>query len=304
MTKREIIDSFISERPEAVAVFGYGSGVFKQVEGTNPQIDLIFIVDDLYSWHAQNMEVNLNDYSFIGKRHLSSTNIDRVKGYNNITYFSNIQKDGCRFKYGVIESMDFLNSLNSWDNLFIAGRFHKPVLPFKSTPYIRNAIINNRAFALSIACLLLPERTTKVDLLEQICSLSYMGDTRMLFAENPYKVSNIVLSNYKYLSRMYYNNTLYMKIHDENNIVIDHDYILNNILYFLPESLIDYLAYKNTDLSDISEVRMNILNFIVSHNSEESYHQTIEGFVTNGIIRSIPYILAKIDKRINAPRYR
>ena len=51
------IESFIDKRPFAFGIYGYGSGIFKQTENNNSQIDLIFVVDDIKKWHHDNMEL-------------------------------------------------------------------------------------------------------------------------------------------------------------------------------------------------------------------------------------------------------
>ena len=64
------IREFIERRPEVVACYGYGSGMFKQSGYTSkdkPQIDLILVVDDLKKWHLENMKLNKKDYSLLGK---------------------------------------------------------------------------------------------------------------------------------------------------------------------------------------------------------------------------------------------
>ena len=66
----ENIKEFVENRPEVIAAYGYGSGVFKQSgynQNEQKQIDLIFVVDDLKKWHLANIEKNPNDYSYIGK---------------------------------------------------------------------------------------------------------------------------------------------------------------------------------------------------------------------------------------------
>ena len=83
MDKKESIMRFADKRPEARAVFGYGSGVFEQdISTSKPLTDVIFVVDDLRKWHHDNMEVNSNDYSFIGRIHLSRDNMRKLKGKN------------------------------------------------------------------------------------------------------------------------------------------------------------------------------------------------------------------------------
>ena len=61
----ENVINFVKNRPEVVAAYGYGSGIFKQSGYTSkdkPQIDLILVVDDLKKWHKENMKANPKDF--------------------------------------------------------------------------------------------------------------------------------------------------------------------------------------------------------------------------------------------------
>uniref|UniRef100_A0A2N9FI34 Phosphatidate cytidylyltransferase, mitochondrial n=1 Tax=Fagus sylvatica TaxID=28930 RepID=A0A2N9FI34_FAGSY len=57
---------------------------------------------------------------------------------------------------------------------------------------IENVNSSNLRAAMSAALLLLPPKFSEEDLYAKICSLSYMGDLRMLFAEDRNKVKKIV----------------------------------------------------------------------------------------------------------------
>jgi hypothetical protein len=52
--------------------FGYGSAVFKQanyhMEDKEQVIDCIFMVDDTYKFHEENMKMNYGHYSYYTKR--------------------------------------------------------------------------------------------------------------------------------------------------------------------------------------------------------------------------------------------
>ena len=53
---KDFINDFLNERPDVVAAFGYGSGVFKQLGYDNkekPQIDLILTVSNIIEWHKK-----------------------------------------------------------------------------------------------------------------------------------------------------------------------------------------------------------------------------------------------------------
>lgn len=68
---------------------------------------------------------------------------------------------------------------------------------------IRNINLVNLKAATAAALLLLPAEFTEEDLYAKICSLSYMGDLRMLFAEDRNKVKNIVQGSFDSFRAMY-----------------------------------------------------------------------------------------------------
>lgn len=298
MEKGEAISRFALKRPDSVGVYGYGSGVFKQTntERTKPLTDVIFIVPDIREWHKENMQMNSSDYSMIGRIHLSRKNIAKLKGKNYITYFSEIKDGEYTFKYGVIEIEDFKRGLNTWDNIFTAGRFHKPVMEIKSRDDIREAIEYNRKCALMIACLFSDECTTKKSIYQNLCGLSYLGDARMTIAENPHKVKNIVNGSFDKLSEIYPLNENYILECKNDAVLICHERLLSRF-HELPLELLKYLEKMGTDFTDLDSVRINVYEYLKHRNGIESKAQIIQGVKTNGIIRSIPYALAKVKKR-------
>jgi hypothetical protein len=300
MEKREAIERFAIKRPESVGVYGYGSGVFKQsnTDGSKPLTDVIFVVPDIRQWHQDNIALNYGDYSVIGRIHLSRKNIAKLKGRNHITYFSEIKDGEYTFKYGVIEVEDFKRGLNTWDNIFTAGRFHKPVMEIKSRDDIREAISYNKDCALMLACLFSEEVTTREEIYRNLCGLSYLGDARMAIAENPHKVENIVEGSFEKLSEMYPLDEDYILECNGNDVLISHDVLLSRI-YELPERLLEFLQDMNTNFDDLDLLRINIYEFITSKNKVESRAQIMQGVKTNGIIRSIPYAFAKVKKRFS-----
>jgi hypothetical protein len=47
--KKEMIEDFLSTRPQTIGTFGYGSGITKQTgynKNDNPQIDIILVVEN------------------------------------------------------------------------------------------------------------------------------------------------------------------------------------------------------------------------------------------------------------------
>lgn len=296
-----IIEEFSSHRPQAVAVFGYGSSIFKQANANahvTPQTDVIMVVDDLIQWHSLNMRQNPTDYSVIGTIHLNKRNVDKIKGANKVTYFSEIKEGSYRFKYGVIEVEDFKRGLSTWDNLFMAGRFHKPILSILTREDINQSIIQNREIALRLACLFSDSYCTRRELLLNLCGISYLGDTRMKIAENPHKVANIVDGSFAELTEIYSLNVDYILPIDKEHFIISHQRLLEELPYF-PNCLLEYLMENNVDTSDLYAVRYYLKKYIYEKNHSESKAQIFEGLKTNGVVRSIPYALAKVSKRFS-----
>ena len=299
MSKEEAIRKFAVDRPDARAVYGYGSGVFKQASSDGkPLTDVIFLVNDLREWHRDNMIMNPKDYSLMGKVFVNRSCIDDLKGVNKITYFSRIRDGEFSFKYGVIEVNDFVCGLETWDNLFMVGRFHTPVLELSSEEQIQNAIDYNRKCALIIACLYCNTISSKEEIYRKICGLSYLGDARMGVAENPNKVRNIVAGSFKKLEELYPLKENFLTLLTEDTYHVDHDTLLKRIGE-LPEALLAHLYDIDTDFKDLEMLRVNIYDYIINRNSIESSAQILHGVKTNGIVRSVPYVMAKIKKRFS-----
>ena len=280
---KDFIKEFLNERPEVVAAFGYGSGVFKQLgydSKEKPQIDLILIVNDMKLWHKENIKRNPKDYSFIGRNFFLNSSLDEIKGITGITYQSNIEYKGHLFKYGIIEYGDFVRHMQTWDSFYVPGRFQKPILTIKSNNFIDELILQNRRNACKVGLLCLNNKDLK-DLYLTICNLSYSGDTRMKVAENPKKVNNIVGASYDKFNEMYNFNDLYQKNGERIEYEIDIDE--------LPSSLEKYIKDDKT--------KEKVMEYLSDLNRKESSLQTMKGIKTNGIVKSLRYGLAKVLKK-------
>ena len=293
------IEEFINRRPDVVAAYGYGSGMFKQAGYTSkdkPQIDLIFIVDDnhLRAWHIENMKLNRKDYSLIGRVFFKYAPLSILKGRTGITYVSNIEENGSTFKYGTIELSDFLNQLDTWEHFYLTGRFQKTIYPIKETKELKNGIEKNRENALLVAAYLQnKDVVTKKDILVTLCGLSYLGDTRMKFAENPKKVENIVDGSFEEFNKIYNFNNEYLTEQD-NTIKINRN-VVEERLTSLPRELLFYI--KESLISSDKDAKKKILEYLEDLNKKESKQQTIKGIGTNGVVRSIKYASKKLAKR-------
>ena len=298
MENTQNIKKFVMNRPKVVAAYGYGSGVFKQSGYTDkdkPQIDLILVVDDLKKWHLENMKKNPRDYSFTGKLFFKYASVSKLKGLTGITYLSNIKEDGSIYKYGTIEKNDLVSYLETWNSFYLPGRFQKRILPIIDSKEIEVANEKNRNAVLLVALLTLPMNRNKlIDVYTGICGLSYLGDTRMKFAENPRKVLNIVEGSYDSLNEIYGKECPYFKILKDEKIEIAREKIIKDIS-LLPSGLLEYLENEK----DLQVVREKIISYFTELNKKESSKQTLKGLFTNGIIRSIHYASKKVMKKIH-----
>ena len=189
-----------------VAAFAYGSGVFKQRTSHQAEmIDFLLLVkdDDWTGWHERNRARNPQDYpSFagIGLRFfvpgciyfVPGVKIDAASGAN------------MKIKYGVVRWSDFMRDLLTWNQLYVAGRLHKPTLLFPRTDvdFLSSAMQQNYSFALNVS-MLLTARAFEPDFkatVRRIVGLSYAGDPR---PEAPGKVESIVEGQLAELEALY-----------------------------------------------------------------------------------------------------
>lgn len=299
--KQQLIKDFINTLPEVNAVYGYGSGVINQIGSGAKcgQIDLIVVVNDTEKFHIKNLELNPNYYTKSAKKFFLKYKLLHSFGAD-ICYIPYIKYKENKFKIGVISRSSLIDDLTNWKNLYMAGRFQKPMVEFKTNKNINNAIESNHKNALLISLLLQNSSyCTLYDLYHTLLSLSYMGDIRtgltinnkkILNFENPHKIDNIIAGSYKELNKIYLSkniNNNYFKVicnqdmefkfddslsqGEINEIIIDN---LKNIkihysrkdlaeqLVFLPRNLNAYLASELHYIIDSDIVSIKQLDSI------------------------------------------
>ncbi|KAK3987221.1 mitochondrial matrix Mmp37-domain-containing protein [Cladorrhinum sp. PSN332] len=211
--------------------FAYGSGVFPQSkssgrvatpeeiraihpkcppavqraqDGTPKMIDFIFGVSHTQHWHSLNMRQHGDHYSSLATLGSGAVSYVQDKMGAGVYFNPYVVVNGILIKYGVVQLSTLERDLSQWDNLYLAGRLHKPVKILRDDPKIRLANQINLLAALRTALLLLPPKFTEEELYATIAGISYLGDPRMaLPTENPSKVKNIVGNNMKNFRRLY-----------------------------------------------------------------------------------------------------
>ena len=204
------MECFVGCFPPCSMMAAYGSGVFSQgSEDKSKLVDLLVVAKDVSEWHEKNLCLNESHYPR-WMRNAARARWFQTKGGARMTFFPYVNLGGFRCKYGVIGEADLIRDLANWDTLYCAGRLHKPVrLLHAPTPSseLDTALKTNLTFAVSAAMVLLASSGRVVasegDVYTQISRLSYDGDIRMLFAENPRKVENIVSNNLAAFNSLY-----------------------------------------------------------------------------------------------------
>jgi len=284
---KSVIKRFMEKRPDCEAIIGYGSGITKQAgqENRKVQVDLIVVVKDLKKWHIQNVKKNPNDYSFTGKQMMTKGSSSFLKKGGKICYMTYIPFEGHSFKIGTIEEKDFLDSLELWDTFYLAGRMQKPIMIVKANKPIKDAIENNRRMAIAAAALISDERKIPMsEFYETIVSLSYMGDTRMKFAENPEKISNIVKGAMDFFEKNYGDSDLLNRV--KGYIENKHSEKLVNILPIL----------LRAEIVNKGNTKETIIHYLIEKNKNESTLQTMKGIFTSGPVNSVVYAIAKLKR--------
>lgn len=160
-------------------------------------LDLVFAVDDPAAWHEENLRRNGGHYSALGW--LGAAAVARLQTrfgarlwYNTLVSLPEPWGPRRLMKYGVISRSDLVDDLVNWRTMYVSGRMHKPVRVLRAADDIDAAASVNLRSALAAALLMLPQSFTAEQLFTAIAGLSYRGDFRMTFGENPNKVRNIV----------------------------------------------------------------------------------------------------------------
>lgn len=285
----------VERLPRCALILGYGSGVITQSGYSSlskTQIDLIVVVS------------NRDEFLLELERRMIITKCNRVACsliQPEVCFFSDVELDSDKlYKIGVVEAGNFLRKLCDWDSSFyVPGRLQKPVkiLYCESRNFehrVQVALESNRRSALAAALLMFPdEQRHKFDvtsLFSSLVRLSYLGDIRMNFAENPKKVQNIVSAQ----SRLLLN--LYEPHFEKVGIVRASSGGL--ICHKSPSGLWNDLPINfrrhAIQLADPQKALEATLSRI---NARESAYQAFAGLGTSGLTNSFRYLVRKVSKR-------
>lgn len=350
-------------KQHVVYAFGYGSGVISQEDEeattTNTTsshnkeetkvVDMILVVDNAHEFHAANYRTHPRQYikGLFGRGdpvsratwlqcHDLNLNIltclpDSLKFQNPKLWFNLLPSQN--IKYGVVELRDLIVDLVDWKYLYVAGRMHKPTIPFcnkqqqPSIKVVPDDTLNvqyqqqthNLPAALSAALLLIQRQSpsgNNVDghtsasvesIYTCIAGLSYAGDVRIsLGAEDPNKIKKLVGrgggGTQQQLQRF---NKLYEQSRDRlvRQGILSIDSRDTSIWTWdsanpkAQSQIISYLP-KLLQQKMIQHSNKDLHEQIISIVGPSTRYQTLKGVATAGISQSVKYSLRKLSKGI------
>ncbi|XP_050233715.1 uncharacterized protein LOC126682168 isoform X1 [Mercurialis annua] len=203
--KKDELKGFLEVLPAVEFCCVYGSALHPNNHDKSSMVDFILGVSDPRQWHSENLKLNQDHYAswmvHLGGAKLITEVADEIGVGVHFNPF--ITWNDKMLKYGVVRMHDLVQDILNWEKFYLSGRLQKPVHILVDNLDIGNANSVNLRAALSAALLLLPSKFTEEALYSKICSLSYMGDLRMLFAEDKNKVKKIVQGQFGLFHSMY-----------------------------------------------------------------------------------------------------
>ncbi|CAH0481465.1 unnamed protein product [Peronospora belbahrii] len=292
----------------------YGSSVFQQKnhDSSASMVDLVFAVDDPISWHEENIERNPRHYSIV--KYLGAPNVAAFQEnfgagiyYNTLVPLTGTLLGTRLIKYGVVSIQTLCEDLETWKTLYLSGRMHKPVNILATNEHIQAATSMNLSHALNYALLCLPTKFSEYELYMKIAGISYLGDFRMTFGENPKKVRNIVDGNLQAFQKLYQDkiqNSPFMTrlVSDNNMLVADSDNykVRQTIVGALPSNVLRRLATRSRTspeaLDHETVTKKQLQRVIASIVFRSSRSQSIKGIATAGGVKTIIYVAQKLKR--------
>ncbi|KAJ6712834.1 hypothetical protein OIU79_008935 [Salix purpurea] len=202
-------------------------------------------------------------------------------------------------KYGVVRMHDLVQDVLHWERFYLSGRLQKPVHILVDNLDIGDVNSVNLRAAVSAALLLLPSKFTEEDLYSKICSLSYMGDLRMLFAEDKNKVKRIVEGTVWFIP-------IDANISQDCSLSMTH-----SLVHSLPPLVRRKMGMKQGEMQVLKDSG-RVLHEVMIGSREEaaksmqkiirrtvmasSARQAVSGFLTAGGVNATRYLANKVRK--------
>lgn len=322
--KRDELAGFLKVLPPVEFSCVYGSTLHPNNRDKSSMVDYIVGVSDPLQWHSENLKRNRDHYAswmvHVGGAKLITEIADEIGVGVHFNPF--VTWNDKMLKYGVVRMHDLLQDVLRWDRFYLSGRLQKPVHILLDNLDIENANSSNLGAAVSAALLLLPHEFCEEDLYAKICSLSYMGDLRMLFAEDRNKARKIVQGQFSLFQSMY---KPFLEEYETKNMIrfsscgSHKSNIFQNInlsttsslVSLLPQAMRNHMGMKLGEQKRIAESGRVVCDVMISSREEaakcmqkvlrrtvmmSSARQAVSGFLTAGGLNAVRYLGKKMAK--------
>ncbi|KAK7359576.1 hypothetical protein VNO77_01537 [Canavalia gladiata] len=319
-----LFQSFLQVLPPVEFACVYGSSLHPSNQDKTTMTDYILGVSDPKRWHSENLKLNKHHYAswmvHLGGERLITEVADKIGVGVHFNPF--VTWNGKLFKYGVVRMHDLLQDVQYWEKFYLCGRLQKPVHIVVDNLDVNNTNSVNLRAAVSAALLLLPSEFAEEDLYAKVCSLSYAGDVRMLFAEDKNKVKKIVTGQFDLFSSMYKpflkeceaQKLLRLSTTANNQIQVSQDCDLSvacSLVSALPPSIRRQMSMKQGDKMKLSETGRVLQDTKISSREEAAHclqrilrrrvmissgRQAISGLLAVGGVNATKYVAKKVSK--------
>ncbi|KAJ8758667.1 hypothetical protein K2173_000388 [Erythroxylum novogranatense] len=323
-------EGFLKAIPAVEFCCIYGSTLHPNNQDKSSMIDYILGVSDPMQWHNENMKLNRGHYAswmvHLGGSKLVTEVADEIGVGVHFNPF--VMWNGKMIKYGVVRMNDLVQDILNWERFYLCGRLQKPIHILVDNLDVGNVNAVNLRAAFSAALLLLPSKFSEEDLYSKICSLSYMGDLRMLFAEDKNKVKKIVQGQFNLFRSIYepffheYEAKEILKLNSCNNhpATLSQDCCLSvtrSLVGSLPPLVRSTMAMKLGEERTVSDSGRVLREVKISSREDaakcmqkvigrtvmvSSLRQAVSGFVATGGINATRYLARKVQKAWNSWR--
>ncbi|KAB5573327.1 hypothetical protein DKX38_000521 [Salix brachista] len=304
--KIDELKSFLNVLPPVGFCCVYGSSLHPNNSDKSSMVDFIIGVSDPKQWHSEITQV-----------------ADKIGA--GVHFYPFVTWNDKMLKYGVVRMHDLVQDVLHWERFYLSGRLQKPVrLVHILVDNLDIGDVNsvNLRAAVSAALLLLPSKFTEEDLYSKICSLSYMGDLRMLFAEDKNKVKRIVEGQFGLFQSMY---RPFLKEYEAKELLtfsLPHSHQANisqdcslsmthSLVHSLPPLVRRKMGMKQGEMQVLKDSG-RVLHEVMIGSREEaaksmqkiirrtvmvsSARQAVSGFLTAGGVNATRYLANKVRK--------
>ncbi|KAK3189047.1 hypothetical protein Dsin_028608 [Dipteronia sinensis] len=312
--------TFLKNVPPVEFCCVYGSSLHPNNKDKSAMVDYILGVSDPMQWHSENVKMNPDHYAtwlmLLGGANLITQVADKIGVGVHFNPF--VTWNDKMLKYGVVWMHDLVQDILTWERFYLSGRLQKPVHILVDNLDIENLNSVNLRAAMSAALLLLPSNFTQEDLFAKVCRLSYMGDLRMLFAEDKNKVTKIVQGQFDLFQSMYkpflqeYEAKDFLRFSSSGSCQVSQDCslpITSSLVSSLPAAIRSQMGMK---LGERKIINRSVINEVMISSREEaakcmqkvlrrtvmisSAKQAVSGLLAAGGVNSARYVAKKVHK--------